>query len=301
MCLVAFTENDYATARQHADIAIPMAIEAGSDVVHAYCLMALAQVLSVAGELDDAVERVEQALASPVAAIPSVESTVKLVVGDVQFERGDYSGAKATYSDVLALSEQHTMLQFVIFARFGLAAVACATGDADAAEAHVEGAAALSPANTHGGDAGALGARAEIALVRGFDADALRLAAEAAVLTDRDNNVADRCCALVVLGSAQLACGEHDEALATYDELVAKAGAVPMRCREADGHEGAAAACVALGRQQEAVDHLAAATELRRITGSKRVPRRAVEGQIARLGDGASSADLVEAGEPTQA
>jgi predicted ATPase/DNA-binding SARP family transcriptional activator len=295
LCLVAFTENDYATARQHADIAIPMAIESGSDIVHASCLMALAQVLSVAGELDDAVERLEQALASPVAAIPSVQSSIKLVVGDVQFERGDYAGAEATYSNVLALSEEHTMLQSVIFARFGLAAVACAVGDAEDAEAHVEGAAALSPVNTHGWDAGALGARAEIALVRGHNADALRLAGEAAALTDRDNNVADRCCALVVLGSAQLACGEHDDALGTYEELIAKASAVPMRCREAEGHEGAAATCLALGRRKEAVDHLAAATELRRITGSQRVPRGAVEEQLARLGDGRSAADLVDA------
>ena len=177
------------------------------------------------------------------------------------------------------------MLQYGIYAQTGLAAVACATGDADAAEVHVEGIAALSPANTHGWDAGALGARAEIALVRGRDADALLLAAEAAALTDRDNNIADRCCALVVLGSAQLACGEHDDALATYDELIAKASTMPMRCREADGQEGAAATCLALGRRQESIEHLAAATELRRITGSKRVPRRAVDEQLARLGE----------------
>ena len=48
------------------------------------------------------------------------------------------------------------MLQSVIFARFGLAAVACALGDADEADAHVEGAAAVSPVNTHGWDAGVL-------------------------------------------------------------------------------------------------------------------------------------------------
>jgi predicted ATPase/predicted negative regulator of RcsB-dependent stress response len=282
LCLVAFTENDYATAREHASIAIPMAIEAGSDTVHAACLMALAQVLSVAGELDEAVERLEQALDSPVAATPSVQSSIKLVLGDVQFERGDYGAARATYARVLALAEEHTMLQSVIFARFGLAAVACALGDADEAVAHVEGAAAVSPVNTHGWDAGALGARAEIALVRGNDADARRLAAEAAALTERDNNIADRCCALVVLGSAQLACGEHDQALATYEELIAKASAIPMRCREAEGHEGAAATCLALDRHDEATEHLATAAELRRTTGSKRVPRSAVEEYLAK-------------------
>jgi tetratricopeptide (TPR) repeat protein len=258
-----------------------MAIEAGSDTVHAACLIALAQVLTVAGELDAAVARLDQALESPVAANPSVESSIKLVLGDVQFERGDYTGARATYAQVLALSEEHTMLQSVIFARVGLAAVACAIGDADAADVHVEGVAAVSPVNTHGWDAGALGGRAEIALVRGDDADALRLAGRAAALTERDNNVADRCCALVVLGSAQLACGQHDEALATYAELIAKASAMPMRCREADGHEGAAATYLALGRRQEAFGHLAAAAELRSITGSTRVPRRAVEEHLA--------------------
>jgi tetratricopeptide (TPR) repeat protein len=244
--------------------------------------MALAQVLSVSGELADAVELLEQALESPVAATPSVQSSIKLVLGDIQFERGDYGSAEATYADVLALSEEHTMLQSVIFARFGLAAVACAVGDADEAERHVEAAAAASPVNTHGWDAGALGARAEIALVRGHHAEALRLAAQAAALTERDNNVADRCCALVVVGSAQLACGEHDEALATYAELIAKAGAVPMRCREAEGHEGAAATCLALGRRQEALDHLDASAALRSVTGSQRVPRSAVEDQLAR-------------------
>jgi tetratricopeptide (TPR) repeat protein len=204
------------------------------------------------------------------------------VLGDVRFERGDYSAAKSAYANVLALSEQHTMLQSVIFARFGLAAVACAVGDADEADAHVEAAAAVSPVNTHGWDAGALGARAEIALVRGHDAEALRLAAQAAALTERDNNVADRCCALVVLGSAQLACSEHDEALATYEELIATASAIPMRCREAEGHEGAAATCLALGRRQEATEHLAAAAELRSVTGSQRVPRGAVDEHLAR-------------------
>jgi hypothetical protein len=91
------------------------------------------------------------------------------------------------------------------------------------------------------------------------------------------------------LGSAQLACGEHDAALESYAELIATASAIPMRCREAEGREGAAATCVALGRRVEAVDQLAAATELRRTTGSKRVPRRAVEQQLAALGDEAPS------------
>jgi predicted ATPase/DNA-binding SARP family transcriptional activator len=286
LCLVAFTENDYATAREHADIAIPMAIEAGSDIVHANCLIALAQILYAAGELDDAVARLEQALDSPAAAIPSVESLLKLVLADVQFERGDYADATATYSRVLALSEEHTMLQFAIFARFGLAAVACALGDAEGADANVDAAAALNPPDAHGWDAGTLGARAEVQLLRGETANALRLATHAAALTVDANNVADRCCALVILGSSQLASGHFVDALATYDELVARASAIPMRCREADGREGAAAACVALGRRQAALEHLAVAAELRGITGSRRAPRSAVEEQLASLDSG---------------
>ena len=151
---------------------------------------------------------------------------------------------------------------------------------------------ALIPDVATGWDSWILGQRADIALVRGHTVEALRLAEEAAALADQINNV-ERCWALVTLGDAQLANGEHVQALATFEQLIDRAGLAPMRCRQADGHEGAAAACAALGRRHEAHEHSVAAIDIRRVTRSKRISCSAV---TQRLADPAGDAEnLVDA------
>ena len=83
--------------------------------------------------------------------MPSVETSVHLVAATIQFEQGDYAAARQTNSRVLALSEEHGMVQFVIMAHLRLAGVGCAVGDADGAAAHLDSAKALIPTSLAAG------------------------------------------------------------------------------------------------------------------------------------------------------
>ena len=284
LCFVASTEGDYALARQHVEIAIPLAREAGNDVVYAYCLMGFAEALTWAGELDHADQRLQQALDSPAAAIPKVDVYLHLAQASVLYERADYAAAKTTTHRVLRVATEHTFVQSMIDARLALARLDCAVGDADGATAHLDNAEVLNPDSAHMWDDNFLAVRSEIALVRGQNSAALRLAEHAAAIAD-ETNIAAQCFTLVSLGAAQLACDQYDSALATFEQVIDKAELASMRCRQAEGHEGAAAACAALGRAHEAYTHLAAANDIRHATNSTRQPRRPVEDLLATLAD----------------
>ena len=292
LCSIAFAQDDFATAQHHAQTAIQLSIEAGNHIVHAHCLTGYAKMLGLAGLLDAACELLHQALDGPSGSIPSVETSAQLVAATVQLERGDFDAARRANSRVLELAEAHGMSHLAIMAHLRLAGVECAVGNPDGATAHLGSAAALIPDVARGWDSWILGQRADIALVRGHTVEALRLAEEAAALADQINNV-ERCWALVTLGDAQLANGEHDRALATFEQLIDQAGLAPMRCRQADGHEGAAAACAALGRRHEAHEHSVAAIEIRRVTRSKRIPCSPVTQRLADLAGDAEN--LVDA------
>jgi hypothetical protein len=93
----------------------------------------------------------------------------------------------------------------------------------------------------------------------------------------------DRCRSLRLLGDAQLAVGDAHRALTTFDHVIASARSAPYPCRVAEGHEGAAAAAAAVGRQETARTHLAAAAEIRQHTNTRRAGRRWIETQLASL------------------
>jgi predicted ATPase/DNA-binding SARP family transcriptional activator len=281
---VAFMGGDYALAREHIEIAIPLAREAGNNLLHAWCLLGFADVLTLAGELDRASEQLHLALDSPVGTIPSVSAFIQDGLAQILYERGDYTAARAAATTALRLCEENAIRQLSISENLLLASIDCVIGEADGAAAHLDGAEGLTPASAHGWDPLFLIARSEVALVRGHHDEALRLAEQAEASGDHIN-VAAQCVVLLSVGAAQLACDKNEFALTTFEQVIDKAGRASMRCRQADGHEGAAAACTALGRSGGARDHLFAANEIRHVTNTTRLPRQPVERLLATIDD----------------
>ena len=164
-----------------------------------------------------------------------------------------------------------------------LAGIEVAAGNVDEAGLHLAAAEGLNPDTVHGWDPIFLRLRAEIASLRGPVAEALGLAEQAVALDNDRLVVRNQCSPLALLGNAQLAIGEPELAVATFEQLITQAGIVPYPCRQAAGYEGAAAAHAALGRLEEAAEHLAHATDIRQRTRSKRIPRPAVDEHLAHL------------------
>jgi tetratricopeptide (TPR) repeat protein len=281
---LAFTTGDYGLAREHLEIAIPLACETGNELLHTWCLVGFADILLLAGELDQAEARYRLALDRAVGTVPSVVAYVHDGLAQLEAERGDFGAARAASITALRLSEQNAIRQLLISGNLLLAMIDCAVGDADSAAARLDSAEALNPTSAHGQDPYFLIARSEIALVRGRHREALRCAEQAAALADQLND-AEQCDVLLAVGIANLACDRHESALKSFEQVIDKAGRASMRCRVANGREGAAAACAALGMAQEGHTHLAAANEIRSATKSARLPRRPVEELLATLAD----------------
>jgi hypothetical protein len=169
-------------------------------------------------------------------------------------------------------------LSAVIGGHIGLAAIETAAGRLDDAAAHITTAASLKPETAHSWDVALLIARADLALAHGDEVEALRFS-EAAAAIENASTHGDIQALFVLrsLGDAQLVVGKADEAVATYQKLSARASAAHAVCRLAEGHEGAAAAAIALGKPDDAQDHLAAATTIRQRTRSRRLPRPGVD------------------------
>ena len=167
---------------------------------------------------------------------------------------------------------------------FDLAEIECASGNPDAAAAQIAFADKLCPDTATGLDPYFAVARADLALVRGDDANALAYAEQADNIDVGTDEPLFRCGILRRLGDAQLALDRPGDAAATFDQLIAMAD--PFPCRRAEGHEGAAAAALALEQLEAARNHLATANEIRHHTGSQRVRRPAVEHYLARLETG---------------
>ena len=280
---LVFALGDLSTARQHLETAIPIAIAEGNDLLHAYCEIALAELLHCSGELDGAAERLATVLDGLVDSGGPVEVGAHITLAPILLDRGDYAAARASASRVVELADAHSMLQFSIEGHLRLAEIEIAAGNAEQASAHLTGAEELSPESARGWDLWFLLVRAYIVLLRGQLAEALRLAEQAVALDNDTAMVFNQCSTLALLGHAQLASGEPELALATFQQLIARAGIAPYPCRQATGYEGAAAADAALGRLEEAAEHLALATEIRQRTGSKRIPQPVVDEHLACL------------------
>ena len=113
--------------------------------------------------------------------------------------------------------------------------------------------------------------------------EAVGLGEAALALANDVMSARHRCLCLRLLGDAHLAAGDANSALSTFEQLVARAGAAPYPCRLAEGHEGAAAAASTLGQRRAAHRHLAAATEIRLRTGTRRLCRPTIEEHLVSL------------------
>ena len=199
------------------------------------------------------------------------------------FERGDYAQAVEAYLRSLELAESHPAPQFELEAHLGLVELYCAVGDVAAAAEHLAVAEGFTSSTARGWNSWLLSAHAEILLLRGDGAAALRLAEQVLTLVDQSADPSAEFVALELLGRAQLAVGRPDDALDTFRRVVACTFATTSPLRRATGHEGAAAAAAALGRLDDAHENLAAANEIRQHTHSRRVHRPVIDQHLARL------------------
>ena len=133
----AFVRGDVATARRHLETAIPIAIDDGNELLHAYCEMALAELLHWIGDLDGAAARIAAVLDGPVASDGPVETFAHLALAPILVDRGDYAAARDSAEKVVELAESHSMLHFTIEAHLALAEIEIAVGSAEQAAAHL--------------------------------------------------------------------------------------------------------------------------------------------------------------------
>jgi predicted ATPase/DNA-binding SARP family transcriptional activator len=280
---LVFALGDLTTARQHLETATSIAIAEGNDLLHSYCEIELAELLRLTGELDEAAQRLATMLDGLVDPGGRVEIPAHSTLAAILVERGDYTAARASAVVVVEVAETHSNVDFLIEGHLRLAVVEVAVGNAEQAAVHATIAEELNTNKAHGWDSELLQLRADIALLRSQHAEALRLAEQAVELDGDSAVVFNQCYSLAVLGNAQLAAGEPELALTTFQQLITRAGVGPYPCRQAAGYEGAAAADAALGRLEEAAEHLARATYIRRRTNSKRIPWPAAETHLARL------------------
>ena len=277
----AVSYGDIATARQHLDTAIPIAVHESNDLLHARCLVALTNLLWATGRLDEAEQQIRAVLEGPVGTLTRVDTFAHCWFGRVSFEHGDYARARTCNQRILQLADSELNLYHVIVACLGLAEIECTSGNPDAAAAQIASADKLCPDTATGWDPDIAVARADMALVRGDNANALAYAEQAYNIDLGTDEPLFRCGILRRLGDAQLALDLHGDTAATFDQLIAMAD--PFPCRRAEGHEGAAATAVALEQLDAARNHLATANEIRHHTGSQRVQRPAIEHYLARL------------------
>ena len=206
------------------------------------------------------------------------------ILGDILRLRGCYAAARAETTKALALAESINSLPSVIGAHLDLADIESAVGHFDDAAAHIAVAEELNPDTAYTWDAVFLIARADLASAREDNVEALHFVEQAAALEDESYSAGFQGVANVrYLGDAQLSVGNTNAALTAYRQLIAKAAAAQDACRLAEGHEGYAATACALGKSDEAHEHLTAAREIRDRTHSQRLPRPAVDRLIASL------------------
>ena len=275
-CLLSM--GDAAEARRCLAPALPGESAQTTDV-DAFCLVTHVELDLVAGALDEAEATARHVLTGDFGSFAWLGPSARYLLSEIMLERGELGLARSWLNESLTLSETIGDSHSVVDAHLALVFVECAAGRIDDAEAHVRAAARLR-LNAHRGsfeDVVLTEAVAALALCGDSPGQAVGLAEAALALADEVPSAIDRCLCLRLLGDAQLATGDLDGALSTFQQLIARADAIPYPCRAADGHEGAAAANIALGRQQAARRHLAKAAEIRRRTGSQRLRRPAVE------------------------
>jgi ATP/maltotriose-dependent transcriptional regulator MalT len=280
-CLI--DRGDIDAARRHLALALPAGSEQTSDVDAICIITQAAWVDHTAGDLDAATARLERVVAGPYSTANWIGTAARACLGTLMLERGDHDHARSWLAAALALAETNREPHVLVECRLDLVRVECAAGHLDEADAHFRTAARLRRDTHIRGDLPFLEARATLALHSSSPGDAVALAAAALDRANEVNSVVAQYGCLRLLGDAQLATGDLDQAGATFEQLIARTGAIPAPCRLAEGHEGAAAVAHVLGDRQAAHRHLAAAAEIRQRTGSRRLRRPAVEDHLVTL------------------
>jgi tetratricopeptide (TPR) repeat protein len=270
-------------ARRQLEAAMQIHAEQPDPGLHAYCLATRIGIDWMTGVLDTAANDACEFLSGGYGCASFIGSAVRVLLSVIELDRGDLTLARSWATDALALAVTLGERQSIILANVTLVVIECAAGRLDAAKAHFDAALDLNSESAGGWEPLFLLIRSDVALAAGDPNEAVELA-ELALARASHMCLARECCVgLRRLGDAQLASGNPDRSLATFNQLIARANAVPYPCRVAEGHEGAAAAATALGQPQTAHRHLAAATEIRHRTGTRRIGRPVVEAHLTEL------------------
>jgi predicted ATPase/DNA-binding SARP family transcriptional activator/predicted negative regulator of RcsB-dependent stress response len=280
-CLIE--RGDLDAAGRHLALALPAGTEQTSEVDAICIITQAAWVDHTAGDLDAATARLERVVTGPYSTANWVGTAARACLGDLMLERGDHDRARSWLAAALALAETNDEPHVLVESHLGLVHVECAAGRLDEADAHFRVAARLRKDTHPRGDLPFLQARATLVLNSSSPGDAVALAAAALDRAKEVNSVVAQWASLRLLGDAQLATGDLDQAGATFERLIASTGAIPAPCRLAEGHEGAAAVSHVLADRDAAHRHLAAATEIRQRTGSRRLRRPGVEDHLVTL------------------
>jgi predicted ATPase/DNA-binding SARP family transcriptional activator/tetratricopeptide (TPR) repeat protein len=275
--------GDIPAARRQLDAAMQLRTERADEGLREFCLVSKALVDAMTADLTGAAAAAEEVVKSRFGNTEWIGPTARAVLGGIMVERGDLDRARSWVTEALALCESLGDTRDAIVIRLVLVSIECYAGRLDEAEAHFNAAVDLSPLSDRGTDVGLLLGRADLALAVGDPTRAAELAEAALARANEMSWAHGRCRCLRLLGDAQLAAGKPDQALSTFQMLVARAGAAPYPCRLAEGHEGAAGAADALGHAHAAHRHLGAAAEIRQRTGTRRVGRPAVEEHLRKL------------------
>jgi len=279
---ILLDRGDVAAARRHLTPALPDQPEQTTDV-DAFCLVTQGNVDLAAADLDDAAAAAQRVLTGRFNSTGWIGSSVRFLLGEIMFERGDLALARTWFHEELQIGERLGDVGAIKEGHLMLVAIECAAGRIDDADSHFRIASGLRRDTNRGGDLPFLEARATLALHGRSSDEAIDLAEAAFELANDIASAHDRCLCLRLLGDAHLAAGNVDRALSIFEQMIARAGAAPYPCRVAEAHEAAAAAASAGGRRRAAHRHLAAAAKIRGRTGTRRLRRPAVEHRLQRL------------------
>ncbi len=279
---ILIDRGDIDAARRYLTPALPVDGRQTSDI-DAFCLVSQLWIDLAAGKLDRAEATAQQVLTGDFSLWPWVGGAVRHLLGEIMLERGDLDGARFWLDERVQLAERLDDTVSLIDGHLALVAIECAAGRPHDADAHFRLASDLRRGEHRSGDLQFLEARAALALHSACPRVAIDLAEAALEVANEIGSAPDRCRSLRLLGDAQLAAGDPARAVATFQELIARADAAPFPCRAAEGHEGAAATARVLGQRRIADRHLAAATEIRRQTGTQRLRRPVVESHLLGL------------------
>jgi tetratricopeptide (TPR) repeat protein len=280
---ILLDRGDVVAARRCLEPALPTGAEQAS-IVDAFCLVTQAEIEVASGDLDVAAAAAQHVVVTgSFGSLSWLGTTARSLLGATMFERGDLALARSWLGQSLALGEQLGDVVAVTEAHLQLVEIECAASRLADADAHFRAAVGSRQDVHRRGDLPFLEARAMLALAGRSPAEAVELGEAALALANDIGSACERCRCLRLLGDAYLAATDGDRALATFEQLVAHAGAAPYPCRLAEGHEGAAAAASTVGELRAAHRHLAAATKIRERTGTRRVCRPTVEGHLTRL------------------